>query len=467
MSLSECPQFWQADDDNGQIWTEAEKLMAVEVANPDMEMPSSFEVLKESDVWICDSGASSHSTHCKMGGKNERAAGDPTLGQSGAAVSTTCTIDIEGRFINKDGSLEIKGILKDVGFNKSLNFNLMSLTRMLVNGWHIVKGDENGIKIGNKKGEIVSFDIVVKTARGAIFACRFLRNKEIGGVSAEKEMVLNIQKAHALLGHGNEEDTRSTAKALGWAITKGTLKPCAACAISKAKQKNVVKKSESIKSKVPGEKCYLDLSKLTVPKSDGKDYEIENKWWKIIVDEATGKKWSDFTTSKNGMVERTCEWLNGMKARGIHVKKIRMDPAGENEKLMRRAQEADWASLQPIDFEVTSRETPQHNSLAKLAFQYLAGKARAMMNAAHIPDGFRGKLAVEVIKLATQLDGLRTVTLNDKKETREMHVYGENPKWISNMRIFGEAGVVKSEKIKDGKVGDRGIPMMFVGYPLN
>jgi hypothetical protein len=36
------------------------------------------------------------------------------------------------------------------------------------------------------------------------------------------------------------------------------------------------------------------------------------------------------------------------------------------------------------------------------------------------------------------------------------------PKFVKHLRTFGEAGIVKN--MKDGKVGDRGITMMFVGY---
>ncbi len=45
-----------------------------------------------------------------------------------------------------------------------------------------------------------------------------------------------------------------------------------------------------------------------------------------------------------------------------------------------------WASLQPVDFECTCWDTPQHNSLADFTFHYLAGKAIAMMGSVHIPD---------------------------------------------------------------------------------
>ena len=76
---------------------------------------------------------------------------------------------------------------------------------------------------------------------------------------------MGIEKAHRLLGHGDENSTRLTAKKLGWVITPGKLKPCEHCAKSKAKQKNVTKRSDSsTKAEKPGERVYLDLSKVTV-----------------------------------------------------------------------------------------------------------------------------------------------------------------------------------------------------------
>ena len=407
-----------------------------------LDIPATMEILRDGDVWICDTGASSHSTNDNLGAANVKESGSASLGHTGSAVKATCTIDLPGQFAAKDGSPGMKATLTDVSYNKEANFNLLSLTRLLMSGWKIISGDTAGIVIGNDNGEQIRFDIVIPTPRGAIMACRFVRDAEIQAVSTDAGTSMSIQKAHGLLGHGDEESTRRTAKQLGWIITRGKLKPCLYCATSKAKQKNTCKKSESPKAEEPGERIFLDLSKVTVPRADGTGFEINAKWWKSMVDEATGKKWADFTPSKSAMVERTCEFMNVMKNRKIPIKTIRLDPAGENLKLEKRAQSAAWQSLQPVSFEFTSRDTPQHNSLAEVSFPYLAGKARAMMSAAHVPDTVRGHVAVEAIKCAVQLDGLRVVSLKGTAKTRDEHVYGCNPKWAVNLRTFGEAGVV-------------------------
>ena len=92
-----------------------------------------------------------------------------------------------------------------------------------------------------------------------------------------------------------------------------------------------------------------------------------------------------------------------------------------------------WAPLQPVDFEFTSRDTPQHNNLAELSFPYLAGKARAMMGAAHVPHDVCGKLAIKAIKCATQLDGLRVIKVGDKTGTQDFHVFKSSPTWAVNL----------------------------------
>ena len=87
------------------------------------------------------------------------------------------------------------------------------------------------------------------------------------------------------------------------------------------------------------------------------------------------------------------------------------------------------------------------------------------MSACHCPDSVRPKIALESIRMATMLDGLKVVQVGDVVATRDMHVYGSNPTWSRNLRTFGEAGVVKDAK--NVKTRNRGVTMMFVGYPDN
>lgn len=276
---------------------------------------------------------------------------------------------------------------------------------------------------------------------------------------------MNIVKAHQLLGHKNEGTTRRTAKALGIQITRGSLPACEACAVSKAKQKNVSKKSKQGRVTIPLYMVHTDISTIKVHDGVGDAVSLSKSNWIIRVDSATGKKWSAFVPAKSGFVENTVEWLTQLKTRGHPLQILRMDPSGENKKLETRLQQVDCAHLQPIDCQFTPRDSPQYNSAAETAFPYVAGLARALMHAAGIPRDFRAKLAIEAIKCATLLDGLTVVTIDNVTATRDTHVYGDDPGWSTALRTWGEAGVVKEGK--DGKTGDRGVTVVFVGYPGN
>ena len=104
------------------------------------------------------------------------------------------------------------------------------------------------------------------------------------------------------------------------------------------------------------------------------------------------------------------------------------------------------------------------NSYAELAFTVLAAKAkaRATLSAAQVPKDEHHKLWGETVMTATVLDNLIPVTWKGETKTRYEHAGYKIPKFVKHLRTFGKAGSVKT--MKDGKVGNRGITMMFVGY---
>ena len=146
----------------------------LELSAAKMEMSTSFEILYVSDIWICDTGASSHSTNNATGAKNVQDSGSPSLGLTDEAMKAVKTIDVPGQFVTKDGSLHIQAVLTEVNYGPKLNFNLLSLSRLLQNGWIITSGNETCIKIEDQSGNDIVFDIVIPTAYGTIFACRFV-----------------------------------------------------------------------------------------------------------------------------------------------------------------------------------------------------------------------------------------------------------------------------------------------------
>jgi hypothetical protein len=95
----------------------------------------------------------------------------------------------------------------------------------------------------------------------------------------------------------------------------------------------------------------------------------------------------------------------------------------------------------------------------------LANRGRALMHMAHIPKKTRYQIFLKAFKIATVLDGL--VVKKGQTNTRYERFFGKNPRFVSHLRTFGEAGTVKVKKQQYPKLSDRGITCMFVGYTVD
>ena len=441
---------------------------------------NSRDLLESEDIWIADTGATTHVTKHARGGKNHRKTDVTTRGARGEAAEASYEMDIPVYHCSASGKECFPVQLMDVQVNEHFNFNLFSVTRVMKEGWEL-GGNEKELTL--KKGNwVLKFDTVMHTRHGALFCGIFKRRmlqeeemvnpfvpvgRERGGgekdVEATKSVLkMSIQRAHDCLGHLSERTTRQTASSLGIGISRGALPICGSCAISKAKQKNVSKETEGSKACVFNGRNFHDLAKIRVP-DEIEGVILQKSNWHILVDEASGFKRSAFHETKGGIVQDMCEYMHSEMARGQPVQILRQDNAKENLALLKMAKSATWKLT--FKEELTARNTPQQNSKAETAFTVVAAQARSMMNAAQLSDKDRFKLWPEAVKTATFLNNLVPVTINGETKTRWEHAGHGLPSWTKNLRTFGEAGAVKEGK--QGKVLDRGETMMFVGYNQN
>jgi hypothetical protein len=84
---------------------------------------------------------------------------------------------------------------------------------------------------------------------------------------------------------------RMMAKELGWELSPGNLKSCDACAAGKAKQNNVPKVSSHEVATANEARVFFDIATVKGPKKRP-NVRIPN--WRIIIDERTQLKFSDF-----------------------------------------------------------------------------------------------------------------------------------------------------------------------------
>jgi hypothetical protein len=124
---------------------------------------------------------------------------------------------------------------------------------------------------------------------------------------------MSIKKAHDMMEHINKKAVRKTALTLGWELTKGALGVCESCTEAKAKQKNLPRHPDTSPSTKGESRIYLDIATIKKTKNVPKVYKGS---WRIMVDERTQLKFSDFFDTKNGMVEETCAQLHRWKQSG-------------------------------------------------------------------------------------------------------------------------------------------------------
>jgi len=103
-------------------------------------------MLKRTDVWIADSGASNHVTFSDKGCRNKRIATRSTHGIVGNSVLPKCELDIPCVHFDKDGAQVGEVIITDVSHLPEGNFNLFSVTRLQKKGWTLT-GNADYIKL--------------------------------------------------------------------------------------------------------------------------------------------------------------------------------------------------------------------------------------------------------------------------------------------------------------------------------
>ena len=435
-----------------------------ELAAQAMTVPRSLKLLLDKNIWVFDTGSSGKVTAHKEGLVNVKKATDSDGVMIGnkAVMASALVGDLPGTICDATGNKMGKSTMNDVTYSPNAAFNLFGPSKMMKNGWKL-QGDDTKVELV-KGSQKLTFDIVIPTPKGAVYCLYFARgNSEPEAGKIRKEVKMTVEQAHRQLCHMDEAVVRSVAKHFKWNLSPGPLCKCEACAIGKARQKNIPVNHDTVAAKKDKGRYFLDIGSVK-PSKSGKQQAATKPHMRLMVHETSGLKIASFHKAKNGMVEPTCEQINKWKGMGIPVTKIRLDNAGENKLLEKRSQSADWKLN--LEFEFTARDTPQQNHLAEVGLSTIANRGRAMMAAANIPVELRLKVFSKACETAAKVDGLTVVEVDGVKATRFEHWNGKLPAWHKFLRTWGEAGVVtlKNTKPKHPKAMDRGMTCMMVGY---
>jgi hypothetical protein len=280
-----------------------------------LTFPTSQKILEDPNVWIGNTAATTHSTPHTQGlyDMKKSTAKDSVRMGNGKSESASSIGKLTGTLCNRHGDKLIQSTMQAVTHLPTGKLNLFSLTKIQKNGW-LLHGNNKAIWL-TKGDDKITFDIIIPTPEGMVFAVYFNRNEEIASMSVNATgpteaapVTMSIEQAHTKFGHTNEEDTRKTAKELGIVLTQGTLRPCEACTVAKAKQKNVIKRSaHKAATKTDERRIFIDICSTVKKTKKRKDLACPN--WYLTVDEQTQLKFSKFCPKKNDMIEPACAQL--------------------------------------------------------------------------------------------------------------------------------------------------------------
>ena len=344
-SEEEVTSETEATDDDESETNNANVNNYLDSANIATNLETAMKIAEEEDLWIGDSGASSHMMGSEEHVHNKKLITGSVRTANGAHMKMMCEGDINVDVITKNGDVT-SGTLR-VKVTPGMKQKLFSFTQAMMGGWTMQGGQtkqgELFIALTHEGHKPIIFDRVLKAGNSVLLAAKMVI-KDPEEVNAA---IVNGKQSkeyfHRVTGHAGHHLMDATAKYYKADLT-GKVNSCLSCSLEKIRQKNIPKKNED-KTKNPGERMYLDISSMRKPSMGGRQH------WVMLVDEATKYKKSFFLKKKNEQVEPIIDWIRALKARHkIQVKIIRCDNAGESKDLERESDKKElglFLSIQP------------------------------------------------------------------------------------------------------------------------
>jgi hypothetical protein len=171
-------------------------------------------LLTNSNLWIADTGATVHSTSNKSLSSDWVEENDTVIAMgNGQKEDAVFKGSVKGVAMDSNGKLQVNIILSDVMYIPNGRYNLISITKIMKQGWKLEgNGDELSLSHGNKK---LTFNKKIHTAKGLLYAVEIKPNHEISAVTSESSKVageVQFLEAHRQLGNLSVCQTKEVSK---------------------------------------------------------------------------------------------------------------------------------------------------------------------------------------------------------------------------------------------------------------
>jgi hypothetical protein len=169
------------------------------------------------NIWLADSGASSHMTNSDFGLFNVKVIDSKIKIGDGKYIKVEKMGSLKLSFLTKENTKTII-TLTNVKYTPQICVNLLSIPAALENGYHI---GNHGLHLYLFKGDFkLTFNKLYKTGKNSVCGIELYPvTQETAYPILEPGTQLKTSDLHELLGHCGEDATRNTAKFYGWKIT--------------------------------------------------------------------------------------------------------------------------------------------------------------------------------------------------------------------------------------------------------
>ena len=264
-SEEEMPSETKETEDDESETNNANVNNYLDSANMSTNLESAMKAAEEDNLWIGDSGVSSHMMGSELHVFNKKLISGSVRTANGAHMKVLCEGDINVDVITKKGDVT-SGTLR-VKVIPGLKQKRFSFTQAMLGGWTMqgcqTKQGEIFIALTCEDHKPIILDRVLKAGNSVLLAAKMvIKNPE--EVNAA---IVNGKQSkeyfHRVTGHAGHHLMDATAKYYKVDLT-GKVNNCLSCSLEKIRQNNIPKNNED-KTKNPGERMYLDISSMRKP----------------------------------------------------------------------------------------------------------------------------------------------------------------------------------------------------------
>jgi hypothetical protein len=195
-----------------------------------------------SNLWVGDSGATSHITCCKTGLFDTKPSNQKIIVGDGRNIQVKKTGKPRVKCDGKEGEEPVEVVLEGVKLVPEMKINLFSFMVAIQEGASLWSEGASLVLINGKHN--VYFNTKVPMGSSYLIDVK-IKNKDDRALATLERKEMKLETFHRMLGHPSIDTTRLTAKGLDLQLT-GCLKHCENCMLAKIWKKNIKKVSKSV-----------------------------------------------------------------------------------------------------------------------------------------------------------------------------------------------------------------------------